>query len=81
EPDGKMSQTGSLMFSIFSSMSESEMALAKERMMRGRKFNIAMGKSGEGRTPFGYTRDKDKGYVIQRNFFPLFSSHPAQKRV
>ena len=37
EPDGKMSQTGSLMFSIFSSMSESEMALVKERMMRGRK--------------------------------------------
>ena len=72
EPDGKMSQTGSLMFSIFSSMSESEMALAKERMMRGRKFNIAMGKSGEGRTPFGYTRDKDKGYVIQRNLFPCF---------
>lgn len=64
EPDGKMSQTGSLMFSIFSSMSESEMALAKERMMRGRKFNIAMGKSGGGRAPFGYMTDKDKRYVI-----------------
>ena len=37
EPDGKMSQTGSLMFSIFSSMSESEIALAKERMASGRK--------------------------------------------
>ena len=64
EPDGKMSQTGSLMFSIFSSMSESEMALAKERMMRGRRFNIAMGKSGGGRAPFGYTTDKDKRFVI-----------------
>lgn len=79
EPDGKMSQTGSLMFSIFSSMSESEMALAKERMMRGRKFNIAMGKSGEGRVPFGYTRDKDKGYVIQRNLFPCFFVPPRSK--
>lgn len=60
EPDGKMSQTGSLMFSIFSSM----LALAKERMMRGRRFNIAMGKSGGGRAPFGYTTDKDKRFVI-----------------
>lgn len=34
EVDGTMSQTGSLMFSLFSSLSESEMMLKKERMMR-----------------------------------------------
>lgn len=61
--DGSMSQTGSLMFSIFSSMSESEMVLKKERMLRGRRHNIAMGKSGGGRPPFGYTTDKDKRYI------------------
>lgn len=35
EVDGTLSQTGSLMFSLFSSLSESEMMLKKERMMRG----------------------------------------------
>ena len=65
EHDGTMSQTGSLMFSIFSSMSESEMMLKQERMLRGRKHNIAMGKSGGGRPPFGYITDKDKRYIIE----------------
>ena len=65
EHDGTMSQTGSLMFSIFSSMSESEMMLKQERMLRGRKHNIAMGKSGGGRPPFGYVTDKDKRYIIE----------------
>lgn len=64
ENDSTMSQTGSLMFSIFSSMSESEMMLKKERMMRGRRHNIAMGKSGGGRCPFGYTTDKEKRYIV-----------------
>lgn len=64
ESDGTMSQTGSLMFSIFSSMSESEMVLKKERMMRGRNRNLLMGKSAGGRPPFGYTTDKDKRYIV-----------------
>lgn len=61
--DGTMSQTGSLMFSLFSSLSESEMILKKEIMMRGRKYNLAMGKSGGGKPPFGYTTDKDHKYI------------------
>lgn len=36
--DGKMSQTASILFSLFSSISESEMILKKERMLRGRHF-------------------------------------------
>lgn len=62
--DGKMSLTGSLVFSIFSSMSEQEMILKKERMMRGRRHNLMLGKSAGGRPPFGYTTDKDKKYIL-----------------
>lgn len=39
--------------------------LKKERLLRGRKHNIALGKSGGGRPPFGYTTDKDKHYIIE----------------
>lgn len=63
DEDGKMSQTASLMFSIFSSFSETEMMLKKERMMRGRRHNKALGKHSSGRPPFGYTTDKDKFYI------------------
>lgn len=64
DSDGTMSQTASLMFSIFSSFSESEMALKKVRMMRGRKHNVAIGKIGGGRPPFGYSINKEKFYII-----------------
>ena len=64
ELNGEMSQTGSLMFSLFSSLSESEMMLKQERMMRGRRRNKELGKSVGGRPPFGYDVDKDKRYII-----------------
>ena len=64
ELNGEMSQTGSLMFSLFSSLSESEMMLKQERMMRGRRRNKELGKSIGGRKPFGYDVDKEKRYVI-----------------
>ena len=64
EVDGTMSQTGSLMFSLFSSLSESEMMLKKERTMRGRRRNKELGKSVGGRPPFGYDVDKEKRYII-----------------
>ena len=64
ELNGEMSQTGSLMFSLFSSLSESEMMLKQERMMRGRRRNKELGKSIGGRKPFGYNVDKEKRYVI-----------------
>ena len=51
DEDGRMSQTASLMFSIFSSFSETEMSIKKERMMRGRRYNKAVGKHSGGRTP------------------------------
>lgn len=64
EVDGTMSQTGSLMFSLFSSLSESEMMLKKERMMRGRRRNKELGKSTGGKPPYGYDLDKDKKFVL-----------------
>lgn len=62
--NGEMSQTGSLMFSLFSSLSESEMMLKQERMMRGRRHNKEIGKSIGGKPPFGYNVDKDKRFII-----------------
>lgn len=67
EVDGTLSQTGSLMFSLFSSLSESEMMLKKERMMRGRRRNKELGKSIGGRPPFGYDIDKEKRYIIDKH--------------
>ena len=67
EVNGEMSQTGSLMFSLFSSLSESEMMLKKERMMRGRRRNKELGRSVGGRPPFGYDVDKEKRYIINRS--------------
>lgn len=64
DKNGEMSQTASLMFSIFSSFSETEMAVKKERMMRGRRHNVSIGKIGGGFPPFGYSIDKDKYYIV-----------------
>lgn len=62
--NGEVSQTGSLMFSLFSSLSESEMMLKQERMMRGRRHNREIGKSAGGKPPFGYSVDKEKRFII-----------------
>ena len=67
EVDGTMSQTGSLMFSLFSSLAESEMILKKERMMRGRRRNKELGRSVGGRPPFGYDLDKNKSFIVDPN--------------
>lgn len=67
ELNGELSQTGSLMFSLFSSLSESEMMLKQERMMRGRRKNREQGKSMGGRPPFGYDLDNEKKYIINHS--------------
>ena len=64
DENGKMSQSASLMFSIFSSFSESEMALKKERFMRGRYHNRKIGKIMSGFPPFGYSVNKEKYYIV-----------------
>ena len=64
DENGEMQQSTSLMFSVFSSFCESEMALKKVRMMRGRRHNISIEKIGSGRPPFGYAINKEKYYIV-----------------
>lgn len=65
--DGKLSQTANLMFSIFASMAESEMALKQERMKRGRMRNKMTGKNDNGPILFGYKSLEDKTIVIDED--------------
>lgn len=62
--DGKLSQTASIMFSIFASLSESEMMIKKERMRRGANHAKQMGRHAGGYVMFGYTTDKEHKYHI-----------------
>lgn len=79
--NGKLSQTSNLMFSIFASMSESEMELKKERMKRGRDHNKMTGKISEGKPLLGYTITDDKTIIIEpetsqfiRDIFTLYAT-------
>jgi DNA invertase Pin-like site-specific DNA recombinase len=65
DPDDKMSQTASILFSLFGALSESEMMIKKERMMRGRLAKREQLKYIGGNVQFGYTWDKenDKIYI------------------
>lgn len=60
DPDGSMSQSASIMFGLFSSISESEMMIKQERMMRGKLFKMQQGFHGHGRILFGYKVIQDK---------------------
>ena len=62
--DGKLSHTASIMFSIFASLSESEMMLTKARMRRGVQRVKSLGKHAGGHVMFGYTTDKEHHYLI-----------------
>ena len=60
DPDGSMSQSASIMFGLFSSISESEMMIKKERMLRGKLYKMQQGLHGHGRILFGYKVLQDK---------------------
>ena len=62
--NGKLSQTASIMFSIFASLSESEAMLKQERCQRGVKHAKSLGKHAGGAIMFGYTTTKDHYYII-----------------
>lgn len=61
---GKMSQTASILFSLFGAISESEMMIKKERMMRGRLAKREQVKFIGGNVMFGYKVDEDDHIVI-----------------
>lgn len=61
--DGKMNQSASIMFSLFSSLSESEMMIKKERLIRGKKIKKEMGYFCGGTCPYGYRIENKKAYI------------------
>lgn len=65
--DFRLSQTASIMFSIFASLSESEMMLKKERMARGREYKRAQGLYAGSPIAIGYKQDKDKIVIDEPN--------------
>lgn len=81
--DGKMSQTASILFSLFSSLSESEMMIKKERMLRGRYVKREQNKFIGGGILFGYkineenyiTIDKEEADTVQKIFVKYSQGH------
>ena len=57
---GKLDQTASIVFSLFSTLAENEMMIKKERFARAKKAMQAQGKLTSGKPLFGYVVDKDK---------------------
>lgn len=57
--NGQMSNTASLLFSLFGTLAEQEAKLSKERMSRGKKHKQAMGGYIGGKPLFGYTFEND----------------------
>ena len=69
--DGKLSTTANILFSLFSSISESEMMLKKERFARAKAKMKADGKLTNGRPVFGYRCNADMTVSI----------HPVNSRI
>ncbi len=63
DTDGKMSQTASILFSLFGALSESEMMIKKERMNRGRISKREKGKYIGGNILFGYMHDEETDVI------------------
>lgn len=66
----KMSQTASILFSLFTSISESEMMIRKERMMRGKNYKKEQGFFVGSRVPLGY-KVVDHKLQIDENEAPI----------
>ena len=67
DEDGKMSPLANMAFSIFTVLSENEMAVKQERMMRGKLANKKAGKNPGGKPPYGYNTDKDKYFIVNED--------------
>jgi len=63
DDDGNMSQTASILFSLFSTMAESEMLIRKERFARAKNSLRQDGKKFAGSVIFGYMKNEEKHCV------------------
>lgn len=76
----KLSQTASIMFSIFTSLSESEMMIKKERMRRGAEYKHQQGMYWGGQVAIGYKIENehividDEGAAMVRRIFNDYAS-------
>lgn len=69
--DGKMSQTASILFSLFSSIAESEMMIKNARFKRARFSMKEQGKKYGGATIFGYLKNEDKRMIPHPQQAPI----------
>lgn len=61
---GKLSQTANIMFSLFSSIAESEMSIKIERFREGKLRKKSLGKWAGGFLPIGYCYDPDTHDIL-----------------
>lgn len=60
DPKGKLDSTANIVFSLFATISENEMMIKKERMLRARNMLRSQGKIFTGKPLYGYIKDENK---------------------
>ena len=60
----QIDSTANIVFSLFSTLSENEMMIKKERFMRAKNELTRQGKKSAGSVIFGYMKDKDKNCIL-----------------
>lgn len=81
DSSGKLSQMGNIMLGLFTTFSESEMTIKKERMRRGKIKAASEGKFIGAWIPYGYRVDEKKNIVIDeeaaQNVRDIFADYHA----
>lgn len=63
DDDWNIESTAGITFAIFNTLSEQEMKVKKERLLRGKKRNTELGKFNGAKVRFGYAVDKE-GFIV-----------------
>jgi len=64
DKDYKMTQSSQIMFAVFGAISESEMHVKQQRMMRGKRAKSENGYYVGGKVLFGYKVQEDKKFIV-----------------